>query len=662
VIAYDKDGGAAGSLTNVYLLHATRLARYSAGEAERLTAILDTANRNIKALINRAKSIDTKKQYARVAAEIRAITKQLNEQLYGQLHLDFEELAAEEMAFVEKSLRDIGVTADLGLTHISPQKIWAAASFASYAADGHETFETYLNGLSDNLYKTWDTAVRAGYLTGMTAREINRQVLGSVKDMEPGQMQGLRNSLNANTITMISSMAETARDAVYKENESLFDGYKYLATLDTRTCLVCAADDGKIFKSLDEAPKLPSHHNCILGDTDISTIKGISNIFRRIYEGEIIVITTASGNVLRCTPNHPILCDFGFVPAKHVENGYKLVVNNGLKIISIGNKNNDNKVTRIEDVFSSFSKSIRMSAVTMPLSSEDFHGDVTDKKVNIIRPTGVFSLKGNHVFSKIFGKNRLISRTSENLIFIPCNGHFGSFFKSLYSAIKCFAGSFGHFFSLFISRKFHSFYLLFLAVTGLDPISIKKADHIHSAITEPSGNAFNPNAMSIKIKNFLNIGRLNVLSRGGVNTSLMQNFSDGLMIDPDLSRNIFNRYKRLIKTDNVVSVKRHWFSGHVYNLETNNNWYLANNIIIHNCRCLYVPYLKGFEDIPGERAAMNGPVSDKMTYADWLAQQNGAVQREILGPARYKMYQEGMKITSFVPDGRLLTLKELTGE
>jgi hypothetical protein len=79
--------------------------------------------------------------------------------------------------------------------------------------------------------------------------------------MEPGQIQGLRNSLERNTRTMISCLAEQARDAVYRENQDIFNGYKYLATLDTRTCLVCGRDDGKIFKNLDEAPKLPRHLN-----------------------------------------------------------------------------------------------------------------------------------------------------------------------------------------------------------------------------------------------------------------------------------------------------------------------------------------------------------------------------------------------------------------
>lgn len=49
-------------LRDIYLRHAARLVRYSAGEAERLVTILDVANGDIKRLISRAKSIDTKKQ------------------------------------------------------------------------------------------------------------------------------------------------------------------------------------------------------------------------------------------------------------------------------------------------------------------------------------------------------------------------------------------------------------------------------------------------------------------------------------------------------------------------------------------------------------------------------------------------------------------------
>jgi SPP1 gp7 family putative phage head morphogenesis protein len=171
------------------------------------------------------------------------------------------DLINEEMQFVDKAINK-GLKIALDLEFPAPKQVWAAAIFASYSADGHETFETYLNGLSDSLYKVWDTNVRAGYLAGLTAREINRAVLGSLNDMEPGQLQGLRRSLERNTRTMVSSLAETARDAAYKENESLFDGYRYVGTLDTRTCASCFSVEGTIFQRLEDGPKLPQHYSC----------------------------------------------------------------------------------------------------------------------------------------------------------------------------------------------------------------------------------------------------------------------------------------------------------------------------------------------------------------------------------------------------------------
>jgi hypothetical protein len=103
------------------------------------------------------------------------------------------------------------------------------------------------------------------------------------------------------------------------------------------------------------------------------------------------------------------------------------------------------------------------------------------------------------------------------------------------------------------------------------------------------------------------------------------------------------------------------FSGHVYNLETKNNWYVANNIIIHNCRCLYLPEIKGLEgfDDDDERASVDGPVSANMSYEDWLKTQDDDVVKDILGATRFGLYKSGVPISSFITDGRTLTLDQL---
>jgi len=46
----------------------------------------------------------------------------------------------------------------------------------------------------------------------------------------------------------------------------------------------------------------------------------------------------------------------------------------------------------------------------------------------------------------------------------------------------------------------------------------------------------------------------------------------------------------------IIKIERSNFSGHVYNLQTKSEWYLANNIITHNCRHRLAPYIEELDD------------------------------------------------------------------
>lgn len=70
----------------------------------------------------------------------------------------------------------------------------------------------------------------------------------------------------------------------------------------------------------------------------------------------------------------------------------------------------------------------------------------------------------------------------------------------------------------------------------------------------------------------------------------------------------------------------------------------------HNCRCIIVPVLKGMRDDPSQT---------KFNYEDWFNEQDEATKIDILGPSRYKEYLNGKKVTSFVKDGRVMSLREL---
>jgi len=63
----------------------------------------------------------------------------------------------------------------------------------------------------------------------------------------------------------------------------------------------------------------------------------------------------------------------------------------------------------------------------------------------------------------------------------------------------------------------------------------------------------------------------------------------------------------------------------------------------------------------GTRAAAGGPVPAGTDYAGWLRQQSAALQDEILGPNRGRLFRAGtVTLEEMVrTDGRTVTLKEL---
>lgn len=88
-----------------------------------------------------------------------------------------------------------------------------------------------------------------------------------------------------------------------------------------------------------------------------------------------------------------------------------------------------------------------------------------------------------------------------------------------------------------------------------------------------------------------------------------------------------------------------------------------------NCRSTTVAITKSFRDLgfdvdeirPVTRSALDGKVSAETTYFQWLERQSAAVQKEALGPSRYRLWKQGgISPEKFQNDkGHLFTLDEL---
>ena len=261
---------------NAVIKYQIDLERYKNGQANEILALLDKANAEIAKYVRQTKSVATKARYREVMKKIREISEALQQKVESGTDIDgiidYELHKQEKILSLAKDyIKDIK-GGRIDFLYPSLEQIKTAALFKPIDTKYGLTFQSYLENISSGLYNTWDTAVRTGYLTGQTTQQIVKNVIGEAGKLgqlsKAGAMHAFRNSVYANTRTALQSFANETMQRVYKDNEKYFgDGkskykYKYLATLDNRTCLVCAALDGKLYKSLEDVPSLPQHRGC----------------------------------------------------------------------------------------------------------------------------------------------------------------------------------------------------------------------------------------------------------------------------------------------------------------------------------------------------------------------------------------------------------------
>lgn len=265
-------------IINKLILHQIYLNRVENGIVKKCLKEIENANKLILTELRKSHSITTKERYRKIAIYLKDVSKELKSKLVKSMNYE---------DFIDYEINALINIFDKyeGIEFLIPSKeqIISAATFKPYLPN--TTFENYLDRLKDDFFNTWDSAVRSGYLTGMTTEKIVKDVMGTIAKnadvTKYGTIQNLRNSVEKNTRTALQSFASEARKIIYEKNEKIIDGYKWIATLDTRTCLVCGNMESKTYKTMaDIKNQPPIHFNCRC------TIVPIINGFDELKEGE----------------------------------------------------------------------------------------------------------------------------------------------------------------------------------------------------------------------------------------------------------------------------------------------------------------------------------------------------------------------------------------
>lgn len=142
---------------------------------------------------------------------------------------------------------------------------------------------------------------------------------------------------------------------------------------------------------------------CVVGSTRVSGPgQDVLVAYRRPVTGRFVKLTVGDGRVLTCTPNHPILTPAGYVPAKDLGEG-----NYVMATVPSGVPEVDNIPPRIDEAFDAvrgLGSTRRVGGVGL-----DFHGDGSEEEeVEVVTSNGELRDRFNAAFGAGFGEEGLV--------------------------------------------------------------------------------------------------------------------------------------------------------------------------------------------------------------------------------------------------------------
>lgn len=269
---------------------------------------------------------------------------------------------------------------------------------------------------------------------------------------------------------------------------------------------------------------------CVLPDTPVTSVNA-THASRRHYEGPVVRLTTRSGSNIATTPNHEILTGRGWQRAGDVKSGDQL-----LKVLRgdlAGAPEVNTAKTGIGDYVDALFQAQASQVRTMP-TGVHLDGDVTDTQIQVVPVQGAL-LK--------YLESGPTEEVSHLVLVAPDDLSAARLAMGLSTTTERVGGDGG---------PDHS-----LAAGGSLGLPLSRA---HLAGSQ------NPSLAPI----------------AEPNTGFDQKTGDGWAGGPQGLTDSRDRITRLVSLDDVISAEVESFSGHVYDLSTESNWYVAAGVIVHN--------------------------------------------------------------------------------
>ncbi len=353
-------------------------------------------------------------------------------------------------------------------------------------------------------------------------------------------------------------------------------------------CADIKADGGQIWP-IDEFIADPSGHpNCFPSGV-LVTAPDRELGYARPFEGELIVLRTASDQFLPVTPNHPILTDRGWRAAKFLRQGdYVIRSTDHAALWAASGTDEYQRPAPIEEV----ARTPKMDGVSggtlrAPTRPDDFHGDGKGSKVYVERTLGLLGDRWQTAPREKSAETRLRWRLMApvSLLYLRSKGKI--LWRALHPAYRVMCGLRSG--VALTRRHLHPFDTARLGMRTLNPEAAKPQPGSRPVNVVPSGDLFlrqffrKVEAAQRRIRRAAAERVARPMDSRLDRASFRMAVPGIRSTSAEALPNLLDSLAGLVAAEKIVSVGTCWYRGHVFNLQTAGHWYIAGEYISRNC-------------------------------------------------------------------------------
>lgn len=249
--------------------HAIYSERYGRGLAKKIVKLLNDADSDLSDQLQKRleriaiNGVDTGPQTTRRLKEVMDALRGMNDRVYKRLLTTLQTELVDMAEFeMENQVATLSRTLPVTIVSAPPTPAYLNTLVTTTPIDGI-LLKPWVDGMAEGRLERVQRALTLGMVEGQTVDQLVRRIRGSrANGYKDGILEISRRSATTLALTANSTIANAAREKVYRDNARLIQKLKWVSTLDSRTSPTCQSRDGKLYDLDQPHPTPPAHPRC----------------------------------------------------------------------------------------------------------------------------------------------------------------------------------------------------------------------------------------------------------------------------------------------------------------------------------------------------------------------------------------------------------------